>query len=184
MDNKNKEISFTYTSGMIKDVDPSMMNQQNVSHARNAILGSVGKNPFYSNEPSNLKCVSFPYKFNGSVSLKDNRFVIFSSDNTNNEIGIADLTNCTYTKLVNNKCLNLNNNFIVTGIYKQNTDGEDIILFNDDYNPTRILNISTIPYIFAEDDNECKTKIYTNELDCEELLLFPKLSFPNITTNK
>lgn len=182
---KNDIKTLMYTKGMIKDLNPSSVNDQVVTHARNAILATVqGDLPFYSNEPSNLKCVSFPYKFNGAVSLKDNRFVIFSSDNINSEIGVADLTNCTYTKLVNNKCLNLNNNFIVTGIYKQNTDAEDIVLFNDGYNPPRILNISTIPYIFAEDDNECKTKIYTNELDCEELLLFPKLSFPNITTNK
>lgn len=184
---KNDQIPFSYEKGMIRDIDPSAINQQVVTHARNAVLGNggtEGSQPYYSNEPSNLSCVELPYKFNGVINLKDNRVLLFSSDNKNNEIGIGNLLDCTYTKLINNKCLSFDNNYIISGIIKQNNEGDEITVINDGKNPTRILNISKIPYIYAVDDNECKTKIYTDELDCEALQIFPDIDFPCLDVTK
>lgn len=180
-DTKNDIKSLQFTKGMLKDVNSSLINEQVVTHARNAILGtSNGDLSFYSNEPATLKCITLPYKFNGSISLKDDRLIVFSSDNINNEIGIANLSTCTYSKLINNSCLNLDNNYIVSGIFKVNSNNEDVIIFNDEKNPTRILNLSKIPYTYSTDDTECETKIYTDELDCSSILLFPNISIPNV----
>lgn len=170
---------------MNKDLNPSSVNEQVVTHARNAMLSTVrGDFPFYSNEFSNKSCITLPYKFNGFIALKDNRILICSSNNVNCEIGIGNLDDCSYTKLINNDCLNFDNNYIVTGIVKQNLDGEEIVLLNDGKNPTRLLNIDKIPFTYSVDDDNCKTKIYTNDLDCEELLLFPNLSFPKMEVTK
>ena len=185
-DSKNDIKTLVYTKGMVKDINSSNVDSQMVTHARNAVLSTYkGDLLYYSNESSNFKCIDLPYKFNGYISLKDDkRYVVFSSDNINSEIGLTNLEDCTYTKLVNNKCLNFNNDYIITGKYKQNIDGEDIIIFNDNYNNTRILNIDKIPYEYIIDDDQCKSKVYSNELDCNSLLLFPSISFPILEINK
>lgn len=174
-----------YTKGLIKDLNESFVSDQMVTHARNALLSThKGDSPIYSNEPSNLACYTLPYKFNGEVSLKDNRFFVCSSDNINNEIGILDLNTCEYTKLVNSQCLNFNNNYIVTGIVKQDIEGNEIVMFNDGYNPPRILNLSHIPYTYTTKNDDCNTKVYSTNLDCDALLLSPHIKIPCITLEK
>ena len=174
-----------YTKGMVKDLNESVVSDQVVTHARNAMLSThKGDNNYYSNEPSTSLCYTLPYKFNGEVSLKNNRFFVCSSDNTNHEIGIVNLDTCEYTKLANNSCLNFNNNYIVTGIVKEDEYGNEIVLFNDGFNSTRIINLSNILNTYIISKDECKTKNFTNELDCDALLLFPKVTPPCLKVSK
>src|SRR6185295_688139 len=63
-------------------------------------LGTIG------NEPSNTLCFEAPYKIIGHVQLPDEKILIFSTDNTNSEIGIGDPVACTYETVLNKKCLN------------------------------------------------------------------------------
>lgn len=186
MAESNTDIkTLKYTRGLNKDLNSTYIDDQILTHARNAVLNTdSGDLLTYSNEPSTLECISLPYKFNGEVALKDNRFLVFSSNNINSEIGIANLDTCTYEKLIDNTCLGLDNNYIVTGIVKQNDKGEEIVIFNDGLNPTRIINLNNIPKTYTTSTDDCKTKVYSNNLDCDALLIFPNLTPPCITTTK
>jgi hypothetical protein len=142
---------------------------------------------FATNEPSNLLCVTLPYKYLGDVKLTgDDRYLVFSGDEDNSEIGIANLENCTYQKIANNPCLNFSKNYnIIKGFLRVNEFGEEEIIFVDGYNKDRIINLSKIPYTYKiDEDSECLTKEYTNILDCEELLLNPKIEIPVLEIEK
>lgn len=186
MDKTNNNIETnTYTKGLITDLNSSIVSDQIVTHARNALLSTHnGDQLFYTNEPATYKCVTLPYKFNGEIALKDDRYLVFSSNNIDNEIGIANLKTCEYTKLINNKCLGFNNNFIITGRVKVDSEGNEIVIFNDGFGNTRILNLNNIPYKYTLSNDDCNTKIFTDELDCNKLLLFPIIAPPCLTTDK
>jgi len=179
MENNTDVKTLKYSRGLNKDLNFTYIDDQIVTHARNAVLNThLGDVLTYSDEPSTLECVTLPYKFNGQVSLKDNRFLVFSSDNINSEIGIVNLDNCTYEKLIDSQCIGLNNNYIVTGIVKLNDKGEEIVIFNDGLNPPRIINLSDIPKTYTISTDDCNTKLYSNNLDCDALLIFPNLTPP------
>jgi len=172
--------------GLQTDLNDSLVNEQVLTHHRNGMFQTQnGDIVFASIEPATLKCIDFPYKYNGHIKLKNERYLIFSSDNINSEIGIANTNTCTYTKLVNSPCLKFSNFNTITGFVRINPEGEEEVIFVDGINPDRILNISNIPYKYTIDDSEsCETKIYTNQLDCDELRLNPKIKIPCITVDK
>ena len=181
---KNVETN-SFSSGMNKDLDPQLIKDGVYSHAINSVLNSQNGNfPNLQNEEGTSLCISLPYTYNGSILLKDNRFAIFSTDNNSSEIGIFDNSNCTYKKLVNSKCLDFNTNYIVRGVSKQNGDCTESIYWCNNYNNNRILNIDNIPYTYTFADDDCKTKEYTTELDCNELELNSLIKIPCITINK
>lgn len=179
-DKNNNDIKVNITQkGLVKDINKSLVSENLVTHARNAMMNThLGDQVFYTNEPSNYLCVTLPYTFNGEIPLKDNKMVVFSSNGQNSEIGIVDKSNCTYKKLVNSDCLNFNYKDPITGVSKEDLEGNEIIIWRDNYNPPRIMNISNIPYTFTISDDECKTKNYSNQLDCDAILLYPTISFP------
>lgn len=191
MEKETNIKTIVFTKGMVKDINSSSITENVLTHARNAMLMShKGDLPFYTNEPSNFECITLPFKFNGSVPIKENKYLVFSSNEIEHEIGIADLNNCTYEKVNRNTCMNLKNDYIVTGIVREDSEGNVIVLFNDNYNNPRLVNLSKLPYKFTIFDpepnnpNNCPQKIYTDELDCESLKLFPAISFPCIDVTK
>jgi len=152
-------------------------------YARNAMLNSHNGNVLHlQNEPSNTFCVEFPFIYIGSVKLKNNRYVVFlTDDNINSEIGVVDTTNCTYTKIVNDECLNFSTSHPIFATSKENSEGEEEIYFCDgQLNEIRKLNISKIPYKFNIDNDNCQTKIYTDELDCNALSFSFDFTIPKI----
>lgn len=181
---KNIETN-SFSSGMNKDLDPQLIKDGLYSHAINSALNSQnGSFPSIQNEQGTSLCINIPYTYNGSIPLKDNRFAIFSTDNTSSEIGIFDESSCTYKKLVNSKCLGFNTNYIIRGVSKQNGDCTESIYWCNNYNNNRTLNIDNIPYTYTFADDDCKTKEYTTELDCNELELNSLIKIPCITINK
>lgn len=173
-----------FTTGMIKDLNNSFTPEKTITHARNGLMNThVGDTPVYSNEPANLECISLPYKFNGSISLRDNKYLICSTDNTHSEIGLFDATICKYTELANDSCLNFNQEYIVTGVVHEDDDNNQIITINDGFNPPRVLNPKSLPYLYYLLNDVCNTKINTKQLDCDSLLVFPTFDIPCITIN-
>lgn len=181
-DNKIKIDTNVFNKpSLVTDLDDSYMGRDVYSHARNIDSstheGNVGT---LSNSISNYLCVTLPYKFIGVISLNDGTHIIFSGDDTNSEIGRISEETCTYTSIINDSCLGFKTTSPITGEAKKLDNDDIVITFRDDISPVRRLNINRIPYLYTEKDDSCKTKIFTNKLDCSEILLFPKIKVPSI----
>ena len=172
--------------GIQNDLNDTLVNEQILTHHRNGMFQTQnGDIVFASCEPATLKCIDLPYKYNGHIKLKEGKHLVFSSDNINSEIGIANTSNCTYVKLVNSPCLKFNNYYQITGFVRINVDGEEEVIFVDGYNPDRIINLSEIPYTYTIDSiSTCEVKKFTDKLDCDAIRLNPKISIPCLTITK
>lgn len=183
MENLKSAITNNPSRGMIKDLNDSYVGKEVVTHARNAVVNShLGDLYAYSPEPANLFCCNFPYTYNGNIALVNNQFLIFSTDNTNSEIGIFDEPTCTYTKVVNAACLNFNLSYPVTGRSKMTDVCSQVVTFTDNYNPVRRIDLSNIPYLqTGVADDTCQTPKFGTVLDCSQILLFMDISVPGVS---
>lgn len=172
-------------SSLVTDLDSSYIGKELYTYARNidnvTHEGNMGTR---TNSMSNTFCVELPYDFIGSISLNNDRYVIFSGDGTNSEIGVLDERLCTYTKKVNDSCLNFKNDSPITGEARILENDDVLVYFRDDVSPPRRINLNKIPYTYTFKDDSCSTKIYTDRLACDEILLFPKISVPDIDLQK
>jgi len=193
---QNQPTSTTETNltpkGMIKDSDASYMSKQNWNHARNAINNSVdGDTGVIGNEPANLLCAKIPYTIIGGIHLYGDIWAIFSTDNTNSEIGRFDDSKCEYEIIINQPCLNFNTDHLIVGTSKENYDCQWQLYWDDGFNPSRTLNIDDIPYL---PDPACQDvngnwldpcdPCYTTDLDCDAIRLAPLMDTPCITVSK
>jgi len=179
-------IQNNIIKGIQNDLNDTLTNEQILTHHRNGMFQTHNGDIVFANcEPATLKCIDLPYKYNGHIKLKNEKFLVFSSDNTNSEIGIANTLNCTYTTLANNPCLKFNNFYTITGFVRINADGEEEVIFVDGLNPDRIINLSNIPHTYTIDTStDCEVKVFSNTLDCDELKLNPKITIPCISVDK
>ena len=193
---QNQPTSTTETNltpkGMIKDSDASYTSKQNWNHARNAINNSIdGDVGVIGNEPANLNCVTIPYTVIGGIHLYGDIWAIFSTDNSNSEIGRFDDSRCEYETIVNEACLNFSTDHLIVGVSKENYDCQWLLYWDDALNPSRVLNIDDIPYTrdpycvdangnWIDPCNEC----YTTILDCDKIRLAPYMDAPCITISK
>ncbi len=103
-DNQNTTVvrNNTFTKGMIKDM-VELFNAEGVwTHARNAVnntdLGQLGE---IGNEPANYLMIRLPYPLVGAVHKSDDKWIFFSSDEVESEIGMFDESdNSIYLKLL------------------------------------------------------------------------------------
>lgn len=178
-------IQNNIVKGIQRDLNDSLINEQILTHHRNGMFQTHnGDMIFASIEPATLECITFPYKYIGAVKLRNQKYLVFSGDETDSEIGIANTSTCTYIKLANDRCLNFSKFHQITGFVRINSDDEEEVIFVDGINPDRIINTSNIPYKYTLDKDNCDTKIFTDELDCNELKLNPKIKFPCIDVFK
>lgn len=169
--------------GMNKDVDPLFLKEGQYLNAINAKLNSHhGDYSLLQNEPSNFKCLQLQYDFIGAIKLPDgNKYAVFSTNDFFSEIGVFDNTDCSYKRLVNNTCLGFNRSNLISGRAKENFDCSISIYWTDGgLNPRRFLNLDNIPYKYTVANDACKTKQYTDQLDCQALLLQPVIDYPNV----
>jgi len=176
----------TFIKGMNKDITQSMEPNQSWWHARNAANNSTdGDLGVIGNEPSNFSCGEIPYTIIGAIKLYSDKWVIYSTDNINSEIGIFDDSECKYTTLVNDPCLNFNKKFLISGAAKENFDCTWQVYWDDSNNPSRTLNIDNVPWIQdCETIDDCVTCTDTDRLDCEEIRLAPLLNTPCVSLSK
>src|SRR5688572_19194249 len=127
--------NVTGKAGLVTDLNDSLVSKEQYTHARNAVrnskdgdLGSIG------NEPSTIFCFEAPYKIVGSINLSNDDIIIFSTNNTNSEIGIGNSKTCTYTKVYNDPCLDFNDQSPITGESKKDFQKGTIIYFTDKRN--------------------------------------------------
>ena len=178
----------TFTKGMVKDLNASFQAKEAWSHARNAANNSVdGDVAVIGNEPANLECAKVPYTLIGAIHRYGDQWVLYSTDDTNSEIGLFDDSKCEYTTLVNAPCLKFNRKHLITGASKENFDCTWQVYWDDGNNPSRTLNIDDIPWkkiIISNPGADCIEYSDTTELDCEQLRLAPVLDTPCVTLSK
>jgi hypothetical protein len=161
--------NVTSKAAMVSDMNSSYLGEESYSYARNAVrnskdgdLGTIG------NEPSNTLCFNTEHKIIGHVLLPDERILIFSTDNSNSEIGIGDPNLCTYTSLLNLPCLNFSQNHPITGVAKRDFQRGTVVTFTDKFNPVRRIELKNI--------SDAET--------CDDILLFKKIGLPCIKLTK
>jgi len=187
-----------FTKGMMKDYNESFIGEGMYTHARNAVNNSYdGQVGVIGNEPSNIFCVNLPYTMIGCIHLLEDQWLIFTTDDTNSEIGVFDESDCTYTPLkspegnpINFNCLNLKRTNLITGVFRYRFDCDRIVYWDDGLNPSRTLDIDKVPVLksctFVANCQICK-EVVTNgkaTLDCEAVRLAPLVTHPCIKIKK
>ena len=159
-------------SGLVKDMDDSFIPDNSWSHTRNASkVTAVGSLDTLSNESSTLLCSLLPYPSIGFLHLFEDKWVVFSTDNTNSEIGLFDDSQCSYHPIVQDPCLDpitknpvviscpgsppysipntnellFNTLHLITGATKQNFDCSWQVYWQDGWNPDRTLAFTIDP---------------------------------------
>lgn len=167
--------------GLVTDLLENTVPNEMWTYARNATVNShLGQLQLLQNSPSNYLCAEFPYKPVGFIKLLNNRWAVMSTDELNSEIGIFDEKNCTYTRVVNDPCLGFSKYYPVMGASKELFDCKEAIYWTDKKNPRRYMKLTDVPYKFTLDTDACRTKIFTNALDCAELLVDKHFGLPKI----
>ena len=176
----------TFSKGLVKDYDYIVNPDSTWAHARNAVNNSGTGNLFViGNEPSNVYCTKAPYDIIGAVHMYGDKWAIFSTDDTNSEIGLFDESDCSYVKIVNGACLNFSKNNLITGASKENYDCTWQVYFDDGLNPSRSINVNKPPFIETEVVVDgCVIKTPTNEVNCEALRLAPLFKIPCISIKR
>ena len=176
----------TFSKGMLKDYNETFIGEGLYTHARNAVNNSHdGQVGVIGNEPSNIFCIKLPYTLIGCIHLFQDQWAVFTTDDTNSEIGIFDESECSYKKVVNSKCLNFKRSHLITGVYRYRYDCERIVYWDDALNPTRTMDLDNPPFKYTEKVvGGCITKTYSDELDCEAIRLAPIIKHPCLNISK
>ncbi|TXG78742.1 hypothetical protein E6Q11_00390 [Candidatus Dojkabacteria bacterium] len=177
-----------------EDVKNLHIEPNSWSQARNATPNSItGDLGDLGNEPGNLFCAQAPYTVIGFIHLEGSRWVVYSTDDVNSEIGHFNEERCEYVTLVNDPCLNFNRKNLISGIAKENPDCSWQVYWADGRrNPDRTMNVDKIPWIQeCMDENGivlpgpigyqpvgCITCVDTPNLDCEAIRLAPLIQNP------
>lgn len=92
-----------------------------------------------------------PYSVIGIIPIERD-FVVFSTNNTNSEIGLV--SNGIYTQIYNNNSLNFDTASPIKGEFRKDVNNNRIITWVDDINPPRILNIDDLSGVNDVNDLE------------------------------
>jgi hypothetical protein len=194
----------TFDKSLNEDVKDFHLPSNEWTQARNAInnskTGDLGR---LGNEPGNTSCISAPYPIIGFIHIIEDKWAVYSTDNTNSEIGLFVESKCgnldAYTTIVNAECLNFNTANLVIGASRSTSTCTYKLYWDDGLNPTRILEIdvdnpsrneytdpnSTIPWIqdcVDDNGNTPASPLYpvgciyctnTPNLDCDKIRLAP-----------
>lgn len=180
----------SFIKGMNKDIAPSLENNQSWWHARNLVNNDQdGDTGVVGNEPANIACGVIPYTVIGAIHRYGDEWVIYSTNDTSSEIGRFDDSECKYTTIVNDPCLNFNRKNLITGAAKENFDCTWQVYWDDGLNPSRTLNIDEVPYkqyISSPPGDPCVvySDIEPKQLDCEKIRLAPLLDTPCVKLSK
>lgn len=159
----------TTYKGLHSDFSPERQPKDTYRFALNATVESAeGELTELTNEKGNQLCVEPPYTVIGHILLNDGRVVLFSTDNTDSEIGIQN-KDCTYETLVNTPCLNFSTSHLIQAETKVRKGCNDVIYFTDDYNPVRVIDLNDLDAI--------KT---SGAFDCDKMKLFSDFTYPQL----
>ncbi len=197
-----------FVKGMTKDPNISLVGKDQWTHARNAINNSAdGDVGTLGNEQANKLCGGAPFTIIGAIHLYGDKWILFSTNNQQSEIGRWDDSECKYETVVNDyscfmcadefsddplpysPCLNFNTQHLITGASKENFDCTWQVYWDDGINPSRTLNLDNIPWaqhLISDESDDCKIYEDTEPLclDCEKIRLAPLIETPCIEISK
>jgi hypothetical protein len=184
---KRKQINsgtveaHTFDKGLVEDVSGKGLAPNVWTQARNATPNSVrGDLGDLGNEQSNKFCAAAPYLIIGIIHIDEDRWALFSTDETNSEVGIFSESKCAYDTVVNDPCLNFSKLHLIKGVAKENHDCTWETYFDDGNNLSRTLNIDRVPWIqeCTTDASGCITCVDTDRLDCDKIRMAPLVKNP------
>jgi hypothetical protein len=186
MQNTTNAKTQSFSKGMNKDTTDIYMTDGIWYNAVNAINNShYGETGSIGNEPSNKYCTQAPYTIIGYAFIRETEWLIFSTNNIDSEIGIFDESKCSYSKVVNDRCLNFKTTHLITVFVKENYDCTFSAYWQDNLNPDRTMNINNVPYICEPaSEDPCDGEDCTNRLDCDKIRLHPLIQQPCISIKK
>lgn len=177
----------TFTGGMSKDTTASFAKKGTYSHARNATNNNHdGEQGTIGNEAANKLVATVPYTIIEIAYIVDNRWVIFSTDETNCEIGIFEESTETYTKVVNQSNLGFSQKNLIVAQVKRNFDCTYSVYWTDTGNSDRMMNLDNPPYIEIFTDkssNQC-TSTFSTLVDLNKLQMARAVVTPSMTLNR
>lgn len=189
--NTSKVKVTTFNKCMVKDLTDIFISEGFWNNAINAINASHrGDEYAIGNEPSNNHCTDSTYVIIGIVHMEKTRWVIFSTDDSDSEIGIFDESDCSYTVKVNDTCLGFKQSNLITGICKENYDCTFSVYWQDNLNSDRCLNLDNIPWKYTEQliqgSTTCYEKVLDNPLalDCDLIKLHPLVTQPCVSIRR
>ena len=161
----------SFDKDLVEDIKDYHLSPNSWTQARNAINNSnVGDLGDIGNEPSNDLCARAPYTIIGAIHLEADRWAIFSTNNTDSEIGIFEEELCNYERVVNDQCLNFNTANLIIGVSRELFDCTFQLYWDDGENPTRTMNVENVPWIQdCQIVNNCEICTDTDELDCDAI---------------
>ena len=167
--------SGSFDKNLTEDMDGMHKAPNQWTQARNAvnntIKGDVGE---LSNEASNYLCTVAPYTIIGNIHIGADEWAVFSTDDTNSEIGIFKEDSCTYVTVVNDACLNFNRENLIKGVGRTAYDCGSRVYWDDGINPTRVLDLDDVPWVqTCEVIDSCNICEDTDVLDCDKIRLAP-----------
>lgn len=178
----------SFLKGLQKNLPDFYVGNDAYTHARNAVNNTENGNfNTLSSEPANFKCLNFPYVAIGFIPTHADEWIVFSTDNgVNSEIGVYKDDTCSYTKLVNDSCLNFSTKSLITGAARYTFEcGYRVYWSDGGRNPDRVMDVNNVPWkVNKVKQGDCYIDVPTNRLDCERIRLAPLMSVPCITLNK
>lgn len=176
----------TFEGGSVSDINDFHLKSHNITyarnHVRNSVSGDLGKG---GNEMANIICAYAPYVVIGALHIEKDRWLVFSTNNTDSEIGIFSYDSCTYTEVVNDPCLNFKQEYLITGTVRSTFNCSHRAYWADGLNFDRSMDINDVPWVQeCTTEDGCVSCIDTDALDCEKLRLESIVSQPCITLKK
>ena len=169
-----------FDNKLVEDVKDYHLEPNSWTQARNAVnFSNIGDLGDLGNEPANSFCARAPYTIIGAIHLEANRWTIFSTNGTDSEIGEFLDGECTYTRIVNARCLNFSTAHLIIGVSRELHDCTWQIYWDDGLNPSRSMNLDNVPWIQIPTVlNDCITYTDTTDLNCDKILLAPLIQNP------
>jgi hypothetical protein len=150
-------VTDSFTKGLNKDSDPSFVSEGMWTHAintvNNTIEGDVGT---LSNEISNFLCATtgatMPATATkkyimGAIYLYSDKWIIFTAGHNvsgkriMSEIGLLEEDVCRYRPIVQDRCLNFDKRYLISGSAREKEDCSWQVYWADGFNPDRYLNV-------------------------------------------
>jgi len=173
--------------GLNLDSIISQVKPGQVTYAQNAqTTGIEGNSIIYQNEQSNELCITIPEGFRviGTHNIVERDLIIlFLVNPSTGDSEIGKVVGCTYSTIINAKCLNFNLNNPIQKVVHKITNCSLEIYWADGLNKMRFIDLSNLPFkevVQGTGSNPCDV-VTTSEIDCNKLNVRPNFSIPTIT---
>lgn len=166
----------TFSKGMTKDLLPKLEGPEQYNYALNAVMfSSEGELPALSSEPGNsLAIEGFPptKKIVGTHTVDEDLIVLFVYDpNSEHEIGKYYPKSGQYETYCKGACLNFSDVNPIHAVSRTFSACETLVYFTDDYNPYRVINITSPDYQNIDSNKN---------IDCDSIRFSPPFTVPNV----